>query len=133
MSTRARQDELSELSRRERQIMTVLYRLQKASAAEVRDALPNPPTYTAIRTHLTMLEEKGHLKHETDGVRYLYSPVVPREKMRRRVIDDLIRNFFDDSVEEAVTAFVKRGQAHLSDDQLDRLERLIQQARKTGR
>lgn len=125
-------DEFTDLSRRERQILTVLYRLQKASAAEIRAALSDPPTYTAVRTHLTLLEDKGHVKHATEGPRYIYSPVVPREEMGRRVIDDIIRNFFDDSVEQAVTAFVKRD-APLSDAQLERLEQLIQQARKDGR
>lgn len=132
MSTEAQPDEFTDLSRRERQILTVLYRLQKASAAEIRAALSNPPTYTAVRTHLTLLEDKGHVKHTTEGPRYIYSPVIPREEMGRRIIDDLLKNFFDDSVEQAVTAFVKRD-AQLSDAQLERLEQLIQQARKDGR
>lgn len=132
MSVGVQPDEFTDLSRRERQILTVLYRLQKASAAEIRAALPNPPTYTAVRTHLTLLEDKGHLKHVAEGPRYIYSPVVPREEMGRRVINDIIKNFFDDSVEQAVTAFVKRD-AQLSDEQLERLEQLIQQARKDGR
>ena len=132
MSIDVQPDEFADLSRRERQILTVLYRLQKASAAEIRAALSNPPTYTAVRTHLTLLEDKGHVKHATEGPRYVYSPVVPREEMGRRVIDDILKNFFDDSVEQAVTAFVKRD-APLSDAQLERLEQLIQQARKEGR
>jgi BlaI family penicillinase repressor len=132
MAVEVQPDGFTDLSRRERQILTVLYRLQKASAAEIRAALPNPPTYTAVRTHLTLLEDKGHVKHAAEGPRYIYSPVVPREEMGRRVIDDILKNFFDDSVEQAVTAFVKRD-APLSDAQLERLEQLIQQARKEGR
>jgi predicted transcriptional regulator len=126
-------NEFASLSRRERQILSVLYRLRKASAAEVRSALPDPPTYTAIRTHLTLLESKGHVKHETEGARYIYSPVVPREEMGRRVIEGVLKDFFDDSVEQVVTAFVKNDRAQLSDAQLQRLERLIRQARKEGR
>lgn len=132
MSTETQPEEFADLSRRERQILTALYRLRTASAAEIRAALPDPPTYTAIRTHLTLLEDKGHVKHATEGTRYIYSPVVPREEMGRRVIDDILKNFFDDSVEQAVTAFVKRD-SQLSDAQLERLEHLIQQARKDGR
>ncbi len=112
--------------------MDALYRLQTASAAEIRKALPDPPTYTAIRTHLTLLEEKGRVKHGSDGTRYIYSPVVPREEMGCRVIKSVLKNFFDDSVEKVVTALVKRDQAHLSDAELERLEHLIQQARKEG-
>jgi BlaI family transcriptional regulator, penicillinase repressor len=133
MPTKSPTLDFADLSRRERQILTVLYRLKKASAGEVRAALPDPPTYTAIRTHLTLLESKGHVKHATDGSRYIYSPVVPREEMGRRVIESLLENFFDGSVEQAVTAFVKRDHTQLSDDQLQRLEKLIQQARKEGR
>jgi predicted transcriptional regulator len=125
--------DFSDLSRRERQVLTALYRLKKASAAEIRSALTDPPTYTAIRTHLTLLEDKGHVRHETDGVRYVYLPVVPREEMGRRVIEGALKNFFDDSFEKVVTAFVKSEEVRFSEEELERLERLTRQARKEGR
>jgi predicted transcriptional regulator len=84
-----RQDE--ELSRRERQIMDALYRIGPASAADIRDAIPHPPTYTAVRTHLTLLEEKGLVKHETDGTRYIYEPVVPRDERAKSAIDEVMQ------------------------------------------
>src|SRR5271155_2248920 len=86
-------------SRREREIMDALYRLGKASAAEIRGQIPDPPTYTAIRTHLSILERKGHVRHESDGTRYIYEPRVEREQMGRRAIDSLLKTFFDNSVE----------------------------------
>ena len=94
------------LSRREREIMEALYRLGKASAAEIRDQLAEPPTYTAIRTHLSILDKKGHARHESDGTRYIYAPSVGREQMGRRALDSLLATFFDNSVERAVTAML---------------------------
>ena len=122
-----------QLSRRERQIMDVLYRLQRASAAEIWKAVPKPPTYTAIRTHLTLLEEKGHVKHEKEGARYIYAPVVPREEMGQRAIEGVLKTFFDDSVELVIKALFKRKEARLSPEQVERLEQLIEEARKEGR
>jgi predicted transcriptional regulator len=122
-----------DLSRRERQIMDALYRLGSASAAEVRELLTDPPTYTAVRTHLTLLEEKGHVRHDTDGGRYIYSPVVPREEMGQRMIEGVLKNFFNNSVEQVITALVKREQAGLSAADLERLAKLIDDARKEGR
>jgi predicted transcriptional regulator len=110
-------------SRREREIMDALYRLGKASA----------PTYTAIRTHLTILENKGHVRHVSDGTRYIYEPAVAREQMGRRAVDSLLKTFFDNSVERAVTALLTRKDADLSREDLDRLARLIEKARKEGR
>src|SRR5215469_9963966 len=89
------------LSRRERQIMEALYKLGKATAAEIREEIPDPPTYTAIRTHLSILERKGHLRHESDGTRYIYAPLVARGEMGQRAIDSLLKTFFDNSVEHA--------------------------------
>jgi predicted transcriptional regulator len=120
-------------SRREREIMDALYRLGKASAAEVREAIADPPTYTAIRTHLTILENKGHVRHVSDGTRYIYEPAVAREQMGRRAVDSLLKTFFDNSVERAVTALLTRKDADLSREDLDRLARLIEKARKEGR
>ena len=121
------------LSRRERQIIEALYRLGKASAADIRTALPNPPSYTAVRTHLTILEDRGHIKHQSDGPRYIYEPVVPREEMARTAIEGVLLNFFDNSVERVVATLLDRKESQISHEQLDRLARMIEQARKEGR
>jgi predicted transcriptional regulator len=120
-------------SRREREIMDVLYRLGKASAAHILEQLADPPTYTAIRTHLTILEKKGHVRHASDGTRYIYEPLVAREQMGRHAIDSLLQTFFDNSVERAVTALLSREDIAMSRDELDRLSRLIENAKKEGR
>jgi predicted transcriptional regulator len=120
-------------SRREREIMDVLYRLGKASAAQILEQLADPPTYTAIRTHLTILEKKGHVRHASDGTRYIYEPLVAREQMGRHAIDSLLQTFFDNSVERAVTALLSREDIAMSRDELDRLSRLIENAKKEGR
>src|SRR5947207_15093191 len=88
---RKKTTKLREPSRRERQIMETLYRLGKASAAEIREALPNPPTYTAVRTHLTILHERGDVKYQSDGIRYIYEPVVSRAEMARTSLERLLR------------------------------------------
>jgi predicted transcriptional regulator len=128
-TTRAKAD----LSRRERQIMDALYRLGRASAAEIREALSSPPTYTAVRTHLTILQEKGHVKFESDGTRYIYEPVVPREEMAKTVIEGVLQTFFNNSIEMAVATMINREEAEISQEQLDRLAQIIEQARKEGR
>jgi len=120
-------------SRREREIMDALYKLGKASAAQILDEIPDPPTYTAIRSLLTILEKKGHVRHASDGTRYIYEPAVGREQMGRRAIDQLLKTFFDNSVEQAVAALLNRKDADISRDDLDRLSRLIDKAKKEGR
>ena len=130
---RASEDEDGGFSRRERAIMEALYRLGKASAADIRDAIPDPPSTTAIRTLLTILEKKGHVRHESDGVRYIYAPRVGREQMGRRAFDLLLKTFFDDSLEQAVAAMLTRRDADIPREDLDRLARLIDKARKEGR
>jgi len=120
-------------SRREREIMDALYSLGRASAAQILEQLPDPPTYTAIRTLLTILEKKGHIRHLSDGTRYIYEPMVAREQMGRRAIDSLLKTFFDDSVERAVTALLTREDANISREDLDRLSRLIEKAKQEGR
>jgi predicted transcriptional regulator len=120
-------------SRREREIMDALYRLGKGSAAQILDELSDPPSYTAIRTQLTILENKGHVRHTSDGTRYIYEPAVAREKMGKRAIDSLLKTFFGNSVERAVTALLTRKDADVSDEELERLSRLIDKARKEGR
>jgi predicted transcriptional regulator len=125
--------EIAGHSRREREILDVLYKLGKASAADIRGQIPNPPTYTAIRTHLSILEKKGHVRHESDGTRYIYEPLIAREQMGRRAIDSLLKTFFDNSVERAVAAMLTRSDADIPREDLDRLARLIDKARKEGR
>jgi predicted transcriptional regulator len=120
-------------SRREREILDVLYKLGKASAAEIRENIPDPPTYTAIRTHLSILERKGHVRHASDGTRYIYEPLVGREQMGRRAIDSLLATFFDNSVERAVAAMLTRKDSEIGREDLERLSRLIEKAKKEGR
>jgi len=131
MDNRDRSDK--ELSGRERQIMDTLYRLGKASAAEIQKALPYSPTYTAVRTHLTILQEKGHVRYESDGTRYIYEPVVPREEKALTVIDGVLQTFFDNSVERVVATLINREESRISPEELERLAQIIEQARKEGR
>jgi predicted transcriptional regulator len=121
------------LSRREREILEALYKLGKASAAEIREQIADPPTYTAIRSHLSILEKKGHVGHASDGTRYIYEPLVAREQMGRRALDNLLKTFFDNSVERAVAAMLTRKDADIAREDLDRLAHLIENARKEGR
>jgi len=113
--------------------MDALYRLGRASAAEVRDEITDPPTYTAIRSHLTILQEKGHVRFESDGTRYIYEPVVSRETMAKSVIDGVLETFFGGSVERVVATLVDREETQITDEQLDRLAQIIEAARKEGR
>src|SRR5687768_12245385 len=111
------------LSRRERQIMDVVYRLGRATAAEVLEALPDPPSYSAVRALLRVLEEKGHLRHEQDGPRYVFLPTVPRDKARRSALRRLVQTFFEGSTAQAVAALLGEPGARLTDEDLDRLSR----------
>jgi predicted transcriptional regulator len=120
-------------SRREREIMDALFKLGRATAAQIREEIADPPSYTAIRTHLTILEQKGHVLHSSDGVRYVYEPKVPRGEMGLRAIGAVVKTFFGNSVEEAVSALVRAGDEKLSREELDRLARVIDKARKEGR
>jgi predicted transcriptional regulator len=121
------------LSRRERQIMDVIYRRGRATAADVMQALPDPPGYSAVRALLRVLEAKGHVKHESRGSRYVFLPTVPREKARRSALKQLVQTFFDGSAEQAMVALLDLSASKLSDDELKRLSALIDQARKEGR
>jgi predicted transcriptional regulator len=126
-------DELiSELSRRERQIMDFVYQNGRATAAEVQANLPDPPSYSAVRAMLRVLEEKGHVRHLQDGPRYVYVPSVARERAKRSALRHVVRTFFDGSPEEVVAALLDDRSAKLSDDELDRLARLIARARQEG-
>lgn len=123
----------AQLSRRERQIMDVIYRLGKATAQEVRDNLPDPPSYSAVRALLRVLEEKGHVRHRQEGPRYLYLPTVARDKARKSALKQLLRTFFDGSTEAAVAALLDMSVDELSDEELERLAELIERTRQEGR
>lgn len=128
MSTRPHLD----LSRRERQIIDILYSQGRATAAEVQAALPEPPSYSAVRAMLRILEEKGHVRHEQDGPRYVYVPTIARDNARHSALRHVLTTFFDGSAEQAISALLGDKSAKLSDAELDRLARLIDQARKSG-
>ena len=121
------------LSRRERQIMDIIYRLGQATAQEIRDNLEDPPSYSAVRAHLRVLEEKEHLRHRWDGPRHVFEPTVSRDRARRSALKSLLRNFFDGSHEEMMAALLKGSAGNLSDAELEKLARMIEQARKEGR
>ncbi len=112
--------------------MDVIYRNGEATAAEVMDGMPNPPSYSAVRAMLRILEEKGHLTHTKDGPRYVYQPTVAPDKARRTALRHVVRTFFDDSAEQAVAALLEAGR-DFSDAELNRLATLIEQARNEGR
>ena len=120
------------LSRRERQIIDVLYRRGRATAAEVMADLPGQPSYSTVRTQLRVLEAKGHVRHEQDGQRYVYAPAVPRGTVRRSALKHLVETFYEGSVEQAVAALLGGEGSRLTEDQLDRIEDLIKKARKEG-
>ena len=122
-----------QLSRRERQIMDVVYRRGRATVADVLAELPDPPSYSAVRAMMRLLEEKGHLRHEEDGPRYVYLPIVPRDKVRRSALRNVVRTFFGGSTEDAVAALLDMNDSRLSKSQLERLSQLIQQAKREGR
>jgi predicted transcriptional regulator len=121
-----------DLSRRERQIVDILYARGKATAAEVQAALPEPPSYSAVRAMLRILEDKGHVKHEQDGPRYVYVPTVGRDNAKRSALHHVLKTFFDGSTEQAISALLDDSAAKLSDAELGRLAQLIDQARTTG-
>lgn len=120
-------------SRRERQIMEIIYRLGEATAQEVQANLADPPSYSAVRAHLRVLEEKGHLRHRQNGPRYVFSPTVSRRRARRSALKGLLRNFFDNSYEEMIAALLEDSGSELSDEELAKLSHMIEQARKEGR
>jgi BlaI family transcriptional regulator, penicillinase repressor len=119
---------LAGLSRRERQIMEIVYRRGKATAAEVMDELPDPPTYSAVRAALRLLEDRGRLAHEMDGKRYVYAPTTPRSRARSTALRDLVRTFFGGSTEQVVNALLEEQKPSAAE--LERLATLIEQARR---
>lgn len=121
-----------DLSRRERQILDILYERGKATAADVQAALPEPPSYSAVRALLRILEDKGHVRHQQDGPRYVYVPTVARDNAKRSALRHVMKTFFDNSAEQAISALLDEGSSKLSPAELDRLARLIDTARKSG-
>jgi predicted transcriptional regulator len=121
------------LSRRERQIMDIIYQRGQASVAEVMEELPDPPSYSAVRALLRLLEEKGHLKHKEQGNRYIYAPMVPRDRARRSALQRLVQTFFDGSTEQVVATLLDLHAPKLSDGDLDKLADLIERVKKEGR
>jgi BlaI family penicillinase repressor len=120
------------LSRRERQIVDILYRRGRATAAEVMEELPADTTYSTVRTQLRVLEEKGHVRHEQDGQRYVYTPAIPRGTVRRSALKHLVETFYDGSVEQTVAALLG-GDSRMSEPELERIAELIAKARKEGK
>lgn len=121
------------LGRRERQIMDAVYRRGRATVQEVLDSLPDPPSYSSVRAMMNLLEHKGHLKHQQDGPRYVYLPAVSPDRARRSALRHLVQTFFNGSPERAVAALLGSPDAKLSRPELDRLARLIADARREGR
>ncbi|HTI39645.1 MAG TPA: BlaI/MecI/CopY family transcriptional regulator [Vicinamibacterales bacterium] len=120
------------LSRRERQILDILYQSGRATAAEVQTALPDPPSYSAVRALLRILEEKGHVRHQQDGPRYVYAPTLARNNAQRSALRHILQTFFDGSAEQAISALLDDQSTSLSSAELDRLASLIDHARKSG-
>jgi BlaI family penicillinase repressor len=122
-----------DLGRRERQIMEVVYRLGRASATEIRAQLPDPPTYSAVRGMLRILEEKGHLAHAQEGIRHVYFPTVAHEEVRDSAMRHVLRTFFAGSTAAAMAALLEAREEPHTDDELDTLARMIDDAREQGR
>ena len=120
------------LSRRERQIMDILFRRGRATAADVMAEVPSEPSYSTVRTQLRVLEQKGHVRHEQEGLRFIYTPVVARQTARKSALRHVIETFFDGSPEKAVAALLGGEATKLSDEELDRIASLISKARKDG-
>jgi len=121
------------LSRRERQIMDVLYRTGRATAAEVQAGLPDAPGYSAVRTMLRILEEKGHVRHEADGPRYVYIPMVARDRARRSALKHVLNTFFEGSASQVMAALFELSPRDLADDEIARLRQLIDTAKQKKR
>ena len=129
----AHEDELEGLSRRERQIMDFLFQRGKASVGEVLDGIPNPPGYSAVRATLRTLEQKGRVVHEEDGRAYVYRPTLRQDAARRSALTHVLKTFFDNSAEQAVAALLEIKGTKLSQAELDRVSKLVDQAKKEGR
>jgi predicted transcriptional regulator len=121
------------LTRREREIMDILYRRERATAADVLEDMAEPPTYSAVRALLRILEDEGHIKHVQEGPRYVYMPAVARNDARKSALSHVVTTFFDGSVEQVVATLVESSRSKLSKDELERLAQLIEKAKKEGR
>jgi len=123
----------NELSRRERQVMSVIYTKKSVSAKELLGEIPNPPSYSAVRSILNILVAKGLLRHRKEGKKYVYYPTIPREKARESALSHLLKTYFDNSVEKAVTAILETQGENLSDEELKNLLKLIDESLKEGK
>jgi predicted transcriptional regulator len=121
------------LSRREREMMNIIFTRGRATATEVMEGMAEPPSYSAVRATLRVLEQKGHLKHQHDGTRYVYIPTVNRERVRLSALDQLLTTFFDGSAANVVATLIERQKGNMTNEELDRLSQLIGDARKEGR
>jgi predicted transcriptional regulator len=121
------------LSRRERQIMDIAYEMKEVSALQVLERLPEPPSYSAVRALLRVLERKGHLVHRQNGPRYVYTPRLPKDKARKSALSHLVRTFFDGSTESVVATLLDISEENLSEDDYRRLTEIIEKARTEGR
>ena len=121
------------LTRREREIMDIVYRLGRASAQQVLDNLADPPSYSAVRALLRLLEERGHVKHVEEGARYVYLPAVARGEARKKALAHVVSTFFGGSVEQALLSLVESSRSKLSASELDRLAEIVERARQEGK
>jgi len=121
------------LSRRERQIMEILYQRGKAAVSDVREAMPDAPSYSTVRALLSVLEGKGHVEHQNEGLKYVYVPVVKRDKAKRSAVQHLVDTFFRDSPDQVVAALLDVSAKRLTNEDLDRMAAMIDKAKKEGR
>jgi predicted transcriptional regulator len=124
---------VSALSRRERQIMDILYQRGKSSASEVREAMLDAPSYSAVRAMLRVLEDKGHVKHRSEGLRYVYLPMVAHDKARRSAVKHLVDTFFSDAPEDVVAALLDISSPRVTREELDRMSEMIERAKREGK
>ena len=121
------------LSRRERQILDIRYQRGKAAASEVREAMPDAPSYSAVRAMLRVLEDKGHVKHQAEGLKYVYVPTVARDKAKRSAVKHLLDTFFKESPEQVVAALLDVSSTRLTREELDRMSEMIEKAKREGK
>ena len=124
---------MESLSRRERQIMDIIYRKGEASASEVRNALNDPPSYSSVRTIMRVLENKGYLRHKERDLKYVYMPIISQTKAKHTALQHLIKTFFNGSPEKVVAAILDNGDIELSEEELERIAALIEQAKREGK
>ncbi len=127
------QHQSAHLSRRERQILDLLYKAGKATAADVQAGLPDPPSYSAVRAMLRILEDKGHVRHDLDGLKYVYMPTVARDRAKRSALKHVVNTFFEGSASQVMAALFEMSPHELDDTELARLRKLIDTAGKDGK